>query len=49
MLGGDDTKKLTSVKMLDRAGLEKDTSTQYLTWGWHEKSLFTESAWQGWY
>ena len=46
MLGGADTKKQKLLKMLDRAGLGKASSTQYLRSGLHEKALFTENAWR---
>ena len=42
-------KEMNSLKMADEAGLEKASSTQYLTWGWHEKALFTENATRDWY
>ena len=35
--------------MLDGTGIEKASLTQYVTWGWREKLLFTENARQGWY
>ena len=49
MLGGADTKKFNSRKMLDGTGMEKVFLTQDVRQGWREKSLFTENARQGWY
>ena len=49
MLGGADTRKLSSRKMLDGTGIEKASLTQYVRWGWQEKLLFAENARQGWY
>ena len=44
MLCGADTKKQKPLKMLDRVGLGKASSTQYLRRGWHDKALFTENS-----
>ena len=41
--------KLNTRKMLDRNGIEKNSLTEYVRWGWREKLLFTENARQGWY
>ena len=49
MLGGADTRKLNSRKMLDGTGMEKASLTQYVRWGWREKLIFTETAKQDWY
>ena len=49
MLGEADTKNLNLLKILDGAGLEKASSTQYLRRGSYEKALVTENARQDWY
>ena len=35
--------------MLDGAGIEKASLTQYVRPDWHKKPLFTEHARRGWY
>ena len=49
MLGGANSKKLISRKMLDGAGIEKASLTRCVRWGWREKLIFTENARQSWY
>ena len=44
MLDGADIKKLNSRKMLDGAGIEKVSLSQYVRRSWHEKPLFTDTA-----
>ena len=48
MLGGADSKKLISRKMLDGTGIKKALLTQCVMWGWREKLIFTGNARQGW-
>ena len=44
MLGGADTKKPFSLKMLDGAGIKKAPPSQYVRRCWHEKAVSTENA-----
>ena len=47
MLGGVGTQKLNSRKMLDGAGIEKVSLTQFVRRGWSEKPLSSDHAGPG--
>ena len=49
MLGGADTKKLFSLKMLDGACIKKAPLSQYIGRCWHEETVSTENAGRGCY